>query len=785
MSNDAAAPDDDAAAAAAAAKQQELEDFAKTFDATPGNVSVSRTGPTSSTHTRSMDESVRGRRSRSNNPRDKKTRARSSNPVPKGSPLGGRRVRTGSRVGRKNRRRSSSLDARNTPNDATNKYGKPGLRTAKTMTTTTTRSIGDHFSKRGNTSMPRRDSDDMSLLSAFDTGALHEHLADASAETKRISTQATIKEGEGDVGGNIFTRRAEQDLREVDQSVNLMNAEAGLYDVSESDKAAGGTPPRTTSNRTRYNRTSPKSSFLSMMFGTNRSKPNRSISNTYHKDLQSRGKENLPINQTPNMKYPRTSMQEIQLGPDPTRHRQTAFYLQQRAAERDNPWNNFKRFCTKVTRPVKQLVCSPPFLTAIVLLVTLVFWIPYLQEKINHRVIVLDANATSAPTPGPTRAPTPSAHESFLDMAGDLLYGSFGQPRPAPVDVAEEETDSDESEEESKDGEVVHSGAGEAAKPNPTAEDTVESRTHTASGEISKKDHILSDDPEDAAKIRKHTASGEISKNDDTGDTRASGEVSQADRENQPSTGEVSQSDRDDSDENEALTQEDRDSIVDEDMVLDYHGTLGEQLELFKGVIMDQGLSSEEVLNDHGSNQFQALMWLSMSSLDNSDEEDNVNRRGRQMADTGLTVAQLKERYVAAVFYFATRMDNADDSNTGVARPPRNHTGPVAPEKQSITIDKVAPSGSNGDGSGRLLKKPFQIKFPPSASSNRQKTPSDSKDNEDVHLENWLTVEDLCVWEGIACNDDGYVNRVTLSNKALHGTIPSEIHGFSVSLYIG
>ena len=77
------------------------------------------------------------------------------------------------------------------------------------------------------------------------------------------------------------------------------------------------------------------------------------------------------------------SMHEIDLGPDPSKRRQTELQLRRKASQQDNAWNKCWEWLGQKTKPLFQTLCSVPCLTIVIIVLVLVFFMPYLQDTIN------------------------------------------------------------------------------------------------------------------------------------------------------------------------------------------------------------------------------------------------------------------------------------------------------------------------------------------------------------------------------------------------------------------
>lgn len=485
---------------------------------------------------------------------------------------------------------------------------------------------------------------------------------------------------------SIFAMRGKKDLRTVDQSVNLMDAEAGNYSsrVSESTKA----------------KAKPRPSVMDFMFG---------------------GLKNMPSRTTSGGSV-MSSMSDIDLGPDPSRRRMTHFYLQQKAAQEDNPWNKCCNGIGKATKPVRKLLCSAPFLASVVIILTLFFWMPYLQDKYNRlptwaptpaetpeptQAPTLETPEPTAKTPEPTAAPavTPSVSEQEAATATEETAVAEEDAAVALEDKKEQgeavASDKTLGGTESEKDPMNYTASGQVKTPSGTDSEK-DPIVHTASGEMK-----TLNNPDSEKDPMNYTASGQVKTANDAESKKdpivhtASGEVKTSDNsdsEKEPlvhtASGEVTKKSQMKHSASGAVTKESSDSFVDKVMNFIPLGTSSvqgrddpvgadgsettpvsfspeQEAEFVKmlvrmveiqRLVTGRNLTSMEDLHNPRSPQNQALTWLitttsesddsrrrrRLDSLDSGSDGDNEESSAEEEDDS-----RTVERYVAAVLFFS------------------------------------------------------------------------------------------------------------------------------------
>lgn len=468
---------------------------------------------------------------------------------------------------------------------------------------------------------------------------------------------------------SIFARRGKKDLRTVDQSVNLMDAEAGNYQsrVSSAGKAK------------------PRKSVMDFMLG------------------------GFNISRTTSGSSAMTSMDDVDLGPDPSRRRMTHFYLQQKAAQEDNPWNRCCNGIGKATKPIRKLLCSAPFLAAVVIILTLFFWMPYLQDTYNR---LPTSPPTPLETPGPTQAPTAETPEPTA-KASEPMAAPAVAPSVSEQEAAEGIADLEEDAavavaDKNEQGETVVSD-----KALGTTESEKDPMSYTASGRVktlnvteSRKDPIVNTASGEMKTLNKsdlvHTASGEVTKKSQMKHS-ASGKIT---KESSPDANKADNTDKGNSQEQETVgapsveaddggvTKKSSDSLVDKVMSFISVGTSSEQahdepvgagsnettpvsfsaeqeaefekmvlrMVEIQRLVTGRNLTSMEDLHNPTSPQNLALTWL----ITTTSGSDDSRRRRRLDSDSGShhdseesnskeedDDFRTVERYVAAVLFFS------------------------------------------------------------------------------------------------------------------------------------
>jgi len=350
-----------------------------------------------------------------------RARSRSQNATRRGAVDASVSANLNKRTGRKERRRSSSMSDKSNQGRRQRAVipllagGGPPLRTAKT--------ISNPYGARLDDSLQDESLTDDKNLTKRTSGTMTEEMKQRAANSSfsnmgkhtasfghddhsnanndmddsgfdldnpipHASTLVDKKEKPGLVNlsslSNIFARRG--DLRDVDQSVNLMDVETGKYETKKTSSA--------------------------------QQKPGRGV------------KEVLFGSGTR-----QSSLKDINLGPDPTNRRAAHFYLQQKARKfNNNPWRLFTSTVSKCCKPILRTVCSAPFLAAI-LIIGLLVCIPYLQDKVNSLPAPTAVVETPEPTPRPTPSATPAPTKELVFFMPASVPSRLATPKPAPTKV--------------------------------------------------------------------------------------------------------------------------------------------------------------------------------------------------------------------------------------------------------------------------------------------------------------------------------------------------------------